>query len=146
MRKLLLPVIIVTGVSCSPGKAIVFTSADRTGKPVAYALSIPKGSKSVQFGNPHYKGTSFVYPDSSMIFFTDDVTHSQIYRGGRMIYPRDLRMKFITNDSLTIRGVDTAGGHWEERKRGSIIYGYWNVPPAKKPLFDSLLNRLKAVR
>lgn len=107
-----------------------------------YSISIPAGYKYISMDYQHARGKIFLYPDSSSIFFTNDIKSGAIYPEKFKKYGNDVGMKFLTNDTLVINGTDDKGRYWEERKMKNIVYGYMKVPPSKKELFDKVLNSI----
>ncbi|PVD49287.1 hypothetical protein DC498_25805 [Terrimonas sp.] len=135
---ILIQVFVLT--ACSTKVASFKVNAD--GKTVKYKMSVPKGYKYIPIDYQHARGKIFLYPDSSSLFFTNDTKSGMIYPEKFKKYGSDVGMKFLTNDTLVLKGSDDKERYWEERKLKNIVYGYMKVPPDKKEIFDKLLNSI----
>lgn len=126
--------------ACSKKIASFKVNADD--KTVEYKMLIPKGYEYVPIDYQHARGKVFLYPDSSSLFFTNDIKSGMIYPEKFKKYGSDVGMKFLTNDTLVLNGTDDKGRYWEERKIKNVVYGYMKVPLDKKETFDKLLNSI----
>lgn len=112
------------------------------GKSLSYSLSIPKGYKTRIDNYENERVKTFLYPDSSSIFFSDNVAPSSFYPDAYVKYGKDLNIKFLAADTITINGMDDKGRYWEDRKIKHVVYGYRKVPLDKKEIFDKALNSI----
>jgi hypothetical protein len=126
--------------ACSP--KIVSFKVNNNGKPISYMLSIPKGYKTLIENYENERVKRFLYADSSSIFFSDNVTPSAFYPDAYLKYGKDLNIKFLASDTITINGKDDKGKYWEDRKIKHIVYGYRKVPSDKKEMFDQILDSI----
>lgn len=82
------------------------------------------------------------YSDSSLIYLSDakgsTSVNEQLIRQQEGAYSR----KFLS-DSIMLTGTDEKGNHWQEVKYKGILYGYSNVPPEKKQLYDNAMLSIK---
>lgn len=129
-------------IACSNKMVSFKVYAD--GRTLEYKLLIPKGYKYIPVDYQHARGKVFVYPDSSRLYFTNDVKSGMIYPEKFKKYGSDVGMKYLTNDTLVLSGIDDEGRYWEERKTKNVVFGYTKVPPGRKEMFDTLLNQVAA--
>lgn len=82
------------------------------------------------------------YSDSSLIYISDakgnTTVNEQLIRQQDGAYSR----KFLS-DSIMLKGTDEKGNYWQEVKYKGILYGYSNVPPEKKQLYDNAMLSVK---
>jgi len=121
-------------------KKVSFKVFNEQGKPTGYETRIPKGFliKDVNFENE--RARFFLYPDSSRFYFSDNVKPSAFYPDAYKKYGKDINLKFLSADTITIEGTDDTGKLWKQHKQNNIVYGYMRVPAEKKKLFDYLVN------
>jgi hypothetical protein len=105
-------------------------------------MKIPKGYTVKDMDYENERAKVFLYPDSSRLFFSDNIKPSSFYPDAYKKYGKDINLKFLSADTITIDGIDDAGKIWKERKEKNIVYGYMKVPPEKKGIFDSILNTI----
>ncbi len=106
-------------------------------------LRLPKGYKTIVANYENERVKTFLYPDSSSVFFSDNVVPSAFYPDAYLKYGKDLNMKFLANDTITINGIDDQGRYWEDRKIKYIVYGYRKVTSGKKVIFDKILDSIE---
>jgi hypothetical protein len=128
--------------SCSTTKTVSFKLRGNDGQKFNYQMRIPKGYTVREMDFENERAKVFLYPDSSRLFFSDNVKPSAFYPQAYKKYGKDLNLNFLTNDTITINGTDEAGNFWEERKAQNVVYGYMKVSLEKKGMFDSILNNL----
>lgn len=82
------------------------------------------------------------YSDSSLIYISDakgnTTVNDQLIRKQEGAYSR----KFLS-DSIMLKGTDERGNYWQEVKHKGILYGYSNVPPEKKQIYDDAILSIK---
>lgn len=127
---------------CATTKKVSFKVIDSQGQKIHYQMCIPKGYivKIMNYENERAK--VFLYPDSSRFFFSDNTKPSAFYPDVYKKYGKDINIKFLSTDTITINGVDEAGKFWKERKAKIVAYGYMKVPIEKKEEFDSIINKV----
>lgn len=82
------------------------------------------------------------YSDSSLIYISDA-------RGSTTVNERFIRMqdgaysRRFQTDSIILMGTNENGNYWQEVKYKGIHYGYSNVPPEKKQLYDNAMLSIK---
>ena len=142
MKKIILfNVVVLIFSSCS--KKIASYNLKIQGKEIKYKLILPQKSK---LKIDIYEGETvktYSFPDSSSVYFSDNVAPSAFYPDAYKKYGKDLNVNFLINDSITINGIDEKGRYWEERKIKNIVYGYRKVPGGKKRIFDDILNSIE---
>lgn len=127
--------------SCS-SKIIIFKTIDDN-KEVRFKIAVPKKHRLLIVKGSHEKEYNIIFPDSSTIFISDNVSSgSFVNREKYTKYGKDVGLKFLTQDTLKLNGVDEAGQYWEERKMKNLIYGYIKVSLKRKLEFDNILNSL----
>lgn len=129
---------------CATAKKVSFKVIDSQGQKIHYQMRIPKGYivKIMNYENERAK--VFLYSDSSRFFFSDNTKPSAFYPDAYKKYGKDINIKFLSTDTITINGVDEAGKFWKERKAKIVVYGYMKVPIEKKEEFDSIINKVIA--
>ncbi|MBX6361828.1 MAG: hypothetical protein IRZ03_17335 [Acidobacterium ailaaui] len=125
---------------CGTTKTVSFKIVDNKGQKFHFQTRLPKGYivRSMNFENE--KATVFIYSDSSRFFFSDNTKPSAFYPDAYKKYGKDLAIKFLSKDTITISGIDEAGKFWKLRKAKIVVYGYMKVPAEKKRIFDSIFN------
>ncbi|WP_164714154.1 hypothetical protein [Chitinophaga rhizosphaerae] len=82
------------------------------------------------------------YPDSSLIYISDasgnTTVNERLIRLQNGAYSR----KFLS-DSIILSGIDEKGYYWREVKYKGLLYGYFNVSPEKKQLYDNAMLSIK---
>jgi len=137
MQKYLLALSLLIA-SCSY-HTVTFTTYN---DPKTHQLKIPAGFILTKKSYENENAFTYEYPDKSRIFFSDNIHPSSFYPDAYQKYGNNLNLLFITNDTVTISGVDSSGRYWQTRKMKNIVYGYMQVLSERKQLFDSILNRL----
>lgn len=106
-------------------------------------MNIPEGYKLIKI-NTGGEGEEhrYWYFDSSLIYLSDasgivTVNEQSIRKQEGAYY------KKIMTDSIILKGVNTSGNYWAEVKYKGLLYGYSNVPPNKKQLYDSAIQSVK---
>jgi hypothetical protein len=56
---------------------------------------------------------TFIYSDSSSIFFSDNTAPGSFYPDAYLKYGKDLNINFLANDTITINGMDDKGRYWK---------------------------------
>lgn len=59
-------------------------------------------------------------------------------------YGKDLNLKFISADTISLNGILNSGRLWKTCRETNIMYGYTQVPPEKREMFDSIINQVIA--
>lgn len=82
------------------------------------------------------------YSDSSLIYISDANGNTTINE--RLIRLQDgaYSRKFLS-DSIILSGTDEKGYYWQEVKYKGVLYGYSNVSPEKKQLYDNAMLSIK---
>lgn len=82
------------------------------------------------------------YSDSSLIYVSDAKGNTTVNE--RLIRQQDgaYSRKFVS-DSIMLKGTDERGNYWQEVKYKGVLYGYSNVPPEKKQLYDNAMLSVK---
>jgi len=127
---------------CSSTKIVSYKIFDKNEKKVTYQIRIPKGFTTTETVYESERFKVFLYPDSSKLFFSNKVALYAFYPDAYKKYGKDLNLKLLSADTLTINGVDESGRIWKDRKATNVVYGYIQVPPEKKGIFDSIINRV----
>lgn len=106
-------------------------------------MQVPKDFKLIKIytggeGEEH----RYWYSDSSLIYISDakglTSYNEQLIRQQEGAYSR----KFLS-DSIMLKGTNEKGSYWEEIKYKGLLYGYSNVPPDKKQLYDNAMSSVK---
>jgi len=135
--------------SCSETKIVSYKITEESGREFHYYIKIPKGYTVKKMFTEHKRAAEyenvkrFKYPDSSMIFFSDNLRPSAFYPDAYRKYGKHIHLIFLSADTITINGLDEAGKYWEDRKIKHIVYGYRNVPLSKKGQFDKILDNIE---
>jgi len=139
MRVIILITIVFIQISCAVQKPLKFTTYK-----TAYLLYLPKGYKLKRLKDDEgYREYQALYPDSSIIYITDDVKAGGISKAKEEEYGVDIYVKMLANENLVLRGSHNNGNYWKVEKRGKIIIGYVNVIPSKKEEYDKIIDTLK---
>jgi hypothetical protein len=120
---------------------VYFTVVDNK-QSLKYGLSIPKGFQKRMHLFENGRTILFVYPDSSLLYFSDNTKPSAFLSDAYNKYGKDINIKFLISDTITICGVDSSGNYWKDRKNKKVVYGYRNVVPDRKSTFDNIVNNL----
>ena len=85
----------------------------------------------------------YKYADSSIIYLSD--LNGSITINESLIRKQDgAYNKRFVKDSASFEGVNAMGNYWREIKYKGAFYGYSNVPPTKKQLFDDAISSAKS--
>jgi hypothetical protein len=146
MTKLLtlLSIVVLTN-SCSTTKTVSFTTHNNKGQAFSYSLKLPKGYtlRRLSFENENFD--SYTYPDSSKIFFSDNLAQSAFPKDAYLKYGKDVNLLFLSSETITLSGHDEVAKYWKTCKLGNVVYGYVQVPADKQNQFDSILNSFKKI-
>jgi hypothetical protein len=138
MRAVFVITIILIQISCSAQKSIKFTAYEKS-----YSLSLPKGYNLKRLKDDEgYREHQAIYPDSSIVYITDDKKSGGVNKSKEEKYGADVYIKILANENLVLEGVGSDGRYWKEQKQGNIVIGYFNVPPDKKWQYDEILSTL----
>jgi hypothetical protein len=139
MRTLILITVIFLQTSCSAQKPLKFTAYKSD-----YVLELPNGYELKKLkdddGIQEYQA---LYPDSSVIYITDDEKSGGSNRAKEEKYGADVYIKILANEKLILEGNHSNGKYWKEDKQGKVVVGYFNVPPDKKEEYDKALATLR---
>ncbi|WP_062061809.1 hypothetical protein [Aquimarina longa] len=107
---------------------------------------IPKGFKKEIIEVGHNIEYHFLYPDSSLIYITDEkgtptVNYKNIDSDSIAIQKSFLAS--MENDTLTLQGKDKHGRYWKNKKLKEVSVGYFNVPENKKTDFEQAISSIK---
>jgi hypothetical protein len=111
---------------------------------VAYILKVPKGYKLTIVSGSHEKEFQFIYPDSSIIYITNNsnsgsyLNYENVVRQSSEIYKEQL-----LKDTLYLEGLQEDSRYWKETKLSKIVVGYINTPLSKKKIFDEALSSIQ---
>jgi len=124
---------------CYAQKNLKFSAYNQT-----FVLSLPGGYKLKKYsddeGRREYHA---LYPDSSIIFITDDNTSgSALNRYKLQKYGRDIALRINVSDTLTLEGIQSDKRYWKEKKIDKVVIGYMNIPKEKIAIFDKVLSSL----
>ncbi len=133
-------ILLFTLTSCS--SRVVLFKANANGKSIKYRPCIPKGYNTVTNIYENERITTFVYSDSSIIYFSNNTAPSSFYLTAYLKYGKDLNIKFCASDTIIINGMNDKGKYWEDRKIKHIVYGYRNVQSDYKEMFDKILGSI----
>lgn len=133
-------ILLFTLTSCS--SRVVSFKTNANGKSIKYKLSIPKGYNTTTNIYENERIKTFVYSDSSSIYFSDNTAPSSFYPDAYLKYGKDLNVKFHAGDTIIINGKDDKGKYWEDRKLKHIVYGYRKVQSDCKEMFDKILDSI----
>lgn len=106
-------------------------------------MNIPQGYKLIRIGTGgEGEEHRYWYSDSSLIYLSDasglvSVNEQSIRNQEGASYRKNL------SDSILLKGVNNNGNYWVEVKYKGLLYGYSNVPPNKKQLYDSAIQSVK---
>lgn len=89
------------------------------------------------------KGKYYTFKDSSLIFINNNIPPKTLPKEVIAKYGRQVGIRFLGTDTLTLKGVDSIGRFWEIRKNKYAVYSYWNVPPNRKAEFDAIFDSMK---
>lgn len=130
-------------ISCSTTKTVSYKVTDNKGKTFIYQAKIPKGFKTKVTNYEHGWYKDFIYPDSSMFFFSNNILGGFPFPPDAYInYGKDLNLKFISVDTITLNGILNSGSLWKIQKATNVMYGYIQVPSDKKEIFDKILDSI----
>jgi hypothetical protein len=109
-----------------------------------YFMEVPSGYKLSKATDDHgYIEHRFIYPDSSIIYITnDDKSGGAINTIKAKEYGEGIYLKILSNDTLDINGVEDER-YWREQKANKIVFGYINVLPDKKEQYDKVLATIR---
>lgn len=113
-------------------------------KKVRYFMNLPAGFEKYIVEGGHEKEFRYVYPDSSIIYITNDpeggspLNYENICKKDKGLF-----IKKLNNDTLYLEGAQENNLFWKENKLGRITVGYVNVPKKKKELYDSSINSIE---
>ncbi|AEW86988.1 hypothetical protein B0A78_13535 [Flavobacterium columnare NBRC 100251 = ATCC 23463] len=136
--------------SCSTKKgyqAIKYTGFSNTlKKNYTYKVSIKEGFevKKIQGGN-EWKQKEFVYSDNSILYISNEKGNTsrnyENIKNDEKLYDKAM-LAFLTNDTITLEGIDKNNLYWKNKYNGIINIGYLNVPIEKKKEFDKAIISL----
>lgn len=133
---------VVFTVSCGSVRTIKFKDGGR-GQRVKYLMDVPKGYELYIVTDGHERELRFVYPDSSVIYITnDDKSGGAINTMKSKEYGEGIYLKILSSDTLDISGNDT-GKYWREQKKDKVVIGYINARPSLKEKYDKVLTTLR---
>lgn len=84
----------------------------------------------------------FTYQDSSQIYISDATGLTTLNDSFIRKSKEDVAKQFLT-DSISFSGVNENGNYWLEKKIRNLKFGYFNVLPQKKEVFDKALSPIK---
>jgi len=138
-RFIVISILVVFCSSCMAQKTVKFSTGESK-----YLLNVPSGYELREVTDYHgLKEYRLVYPDSSIIYITDDdksggaVNTIKAEKYGDGIY-----LKILSADTLDIDGMKNER-YWREQKKGKVVIGYINVPPDKKERYDQALATIR---
>ena len=125
--------------SCIAQKTVKFSTGG-----LKYIMEVPLGYKLSKVTDDHrYIEHRFIYPDSSIIYITnDDKSGGAVNTIKAKEYGEGVYLKILSSDTLNISGNE-ADKYWREQKDNKIVIGYINVPPDKKEQYDKALATLR---
>lgn len=133
---------IVFAMSCGSVRTIKFKEG-RGDQQVKYLMDVPKGYELFVVTGGHERELRFVYPDSSVIYITnDDKSGGAVNTVKAKEYGEGIYLKILSSDTLDISGND-AGKYWREQKENKVVIGYINVQPGLKEKYDKVLTTLR---
>ena len=132
--------------SCRTTKTVAFKTHNNSGQAFAYSLELPRGYTLTQLSFENENAETYTYPDSSRIFFSDNLAPSAFYKDAFTKYGDDINTIFLSKDTATISGEDNLGRHWKTIKQYNVVYGYVQVPSSKQNQFDNILNSFKETK
>lgn len=145
MKKIISSIFICTAITACMSKKIVFRhyeTLDYKQTEKKYSLKVSKGYeyKGLKAGGEAGMEQQYWYKDSSVIYITDfgGTLNEMKIRNQEGAYS-----KRFMNDTASFSGTDEKGNYWKEIKNGKVLYGYANVPPEAKSVFDEALNSVR---
>lgn len=143
-RLLIILALLILTSSCSNTKEVFFTTHNNKGQRFKYSLQLPRGFKMTKLGFENEIFVSYKYPDSSIIFFSDDTKATSPFpKDAYEKYGKDLNILFLSKDTITISGWNNLNKYWKTRKGYNVVYGYNQVPLNKLNQYDSILKTFK---
>tara|TARA_R110001592_G_C13116762_1_gene745462 strand:+ start:635 stop:1099 length:465 start_codon:yes stop_codon:yes gene_type:complete len=107
-----------------------------------FKMNIPKGYSKEIIENLDDLEVRYIYPDSSVIYFSDHLKSGSLTNNGNMIniasYPYDHAFK----DTVSYQGLSD-GKYWREEKITNVVIGYSSVSENKKTEFDKALYSIR---
>jgi len=139
MRFIIAAFSIIVCTSCIAQKAVRFPAGKHN-----YILDVPYGYKLTTVKDDHgFKEYRMVYPDSSVIYITNDnKSGGAINTVKAEKYGDGIYLKILSSDTLNINGIKSEK-YWREQKINNIVIGYLNVPPNKKEQYDQALSTIR---
>ncbi|MFV1883268.1 MAG: hypothetical protein ACMZ7B_02085 [Balneola sp.] len=108
---------------------------------------IPSNFEEKYIIGDHEREKDYVFPDSSIIFITDDIT------GNSFANSKNLKgLDFLTlsnywdSKEANLEGIQEDGRVWRQKKLEGVTVGYLNVHVLQKEKFDSIINSLNSER
>ncbi|MEO7211089.1 MAG: hypothetical protein ABIY35_09085 [Chitinophagaceae bacterium] len=129
-------------LSCGTTKKVKYKVTNKEGENLTYQVRIPKGFKVKEADYEHERFKVFIYADSSSIFFSNDIYTGAFPPEAYIKYGQGIRLMFKSVDTITLDGVGDKGKLWKYRKATNVVFGYLQVPPEKKVMFDNLIDRI----
>ena len=129
--------------SCNTTKTVSFKTHNNNRQVLIYSLQLPKGYTLTKLSFENENAVTYTYPDSSRIFFSDNLSPSAFYKDAYSKYGKDINLVFLSKDTITISGQDDLGRHWKTSKQYDVVYGYVQVPSDKQSQFDNILSSFK---
>ncbi|TMI87886.1 MAG: hypothetical protein E6H06_19475 [Bacteroidetes bacterium] len=129
--------------SCSSTKTVSFGTRNNKGQAFIYSLKLPRGYTLTRLNFENENADTYTYPDSSRIFFSDNLAASAFYKNAYTKYGKDINTIFLSKDTITISGQDDVGRHWKTIKQYNVVYGYVQVSVDKQDQFDKILHSFK---
>jgi len=128
---------------CSSTKMASYKVIDQNGNKLIYQVQLPKGFATRKTNYEHGWYKDFIYPDSSVFFFSNNILGGFPFPPDAYInYGKDLNLKFISVDTISLNGILNSGRLWRILRESNIMYGYTQVPPEKREMFDSIINHI----
>src|SRR5690606_23425848 len=117
-------------------KKITFDYHDANSEKQKIIMNIPRGSKLIRItsggeGVEH----RYWYSDSSVIYLSS-ISGNATLNELLINKQQESYNKRFMSDTVSFSGIDEKGKYWREVKHGNIFYGYANVHPEEKNVFD----------
>ena len=139
---MLVLMIIVVFLSCANNRIVEEVKYQPVKGKVAFCLRVPIGFRLQKIEGSHELEQQYWYPDSSVLYVTNDrtvsvINYDRVYGLGDVYYARQFEC-----DTMTVSGVNR-GLHWKDRKYGEVTIDYAHVSEEKTKLFDSALESIQ---
>ncbi len=107
-----------------------------------FKMSIPVGYEKVLIEGSHENEVQFVYPDSSIIYFSNDLISGSFSNWKNLESISTKTSDYLYQDTIRNEGFSDKG-YWRELKLKDVIIGYLNAPLDKKEAYNGALESIR---